>query len=208
LTTLFTFVGGPSGFFPSAGLLQATNGTFYGTTLEGGSDGEGTVFSLSSGLGPFVKTQPTSAKEGTTVGILGQGFSSSSVVQFGGVRATNIKLSESTFLEATVPAGALTGSVTVTTDGTTLASNQEFRVTPQLLSFNPPSGSVGTQVAITGTGLTQTSAVGFGNNTPAEFTVNSDTQITATVPTGAQTGPIGVVTKGGTAVSSATFTVN
>ena len=81
-------------------------------------------------------------------------------------------------------------------------------MTPQVLSFNPPSGSVGTQVTITGTGFTQTNGVGFGDNVPAQFTVNSDTQVTATVPAGAQTGPIGVVTKGGTAMSSATFTVN
>ena len=151
--------------------------------------------------GPFVKTQPTSAKEGATIGIFGQGFTRSSVVQFAGVQATNVKLSGTTFLFATVPAGALTGSVTVTTGGTTLTSNQQFRVKPQLLSFNPPSGSVGTQVTITGTGFTETNGVGFGDNVPAQFTVNSDTQVTATVPTGAKTGPIGVVTKGGTAIA-------
>jgi uncharacterized repeat protein (TIGR03803 family) len=213
-TTIYSFcqlANCADGLYPGGGMLQATNGTFYGTTdgsIYYGPPFYGNIFSLSTGLAPFAKTQPTSAKEGATIGILGQGFSSSSIVQFGGVQATSIKLSGSTFLEAIVPAGALTGSVTVTTDGATLTSNQQFRVTPKLLSFNPPSGSVGTQVTITGTGFTQTSAVGFGDNTPAEFTVNSDTQITATVPTGAQTGPIGVVTKGGTAVSSATFTVN
>jgi uncharacterized repeat protein (TIGR03803 family) len=207
LTTLFTF-GGLSGNSPSAGLLQATNGTFYGTTIAGGAGGQGTVFSLSNGLGPFVRTQPTSSKEGAVIGIFGQGFDSSSVVQFGGVQATSVKLSGSTFLEAIVPTGALTGPVTVTTGATTLTSNPQFSVTPQLLSFNPPSGAVGTQVTITGTGLTQTLGVGFGDNTPGEFTVNSDTQITATVPTGAATGPVGVVTKGGTAISSTTFTVN
>jgi uncharacterized repeat protein (TIGR03803 family) len=207
LTTLFTF-GDASGFYPTGGLLQATNGTFYGTTLEGGTGGEGTVFSLSNGLGPLVRTQPTSSKEGTMIGIFGEGFTRSSVVQFGGVQATSVKLSGSTFLTAIVPTGALTGPVTVTTGGTTLASNPEFRVTPQLLSFNPPSGPVGTQVTITGTGFTQTVGVGFGNNVPAQLTVNSDTEITATVPAGGETGPVGVVTKGGTAVSSATFTVN
>ncbi len=210
LTLLHSFCSGDclDGALSEAGLLQSTNGNFYGTTTVTGGGGKGTIFSLSTGLGPFVKTQPTSAKEGATIGIFGQGLASSSVVQFGGVQATNVKLSGSTFLFATVPAGALTGSVTVTTGGTTLTSNQQFRVKPQVLSFNPPNGPVGTQVTITGTGFTQTNGVGFGDNVPAQFTVNSDTQVTATVPVGAKTGPIGVVTKGGTAISSATFTVN
>lgn len=207
LTTLFTF-GRDYGYQPEWGLLQATSGSFYGTNSTGGPDGHGTIFNLSVGLGPFVKTQPASAAEGTTIGIFGQGFNRSSVAQFDGVQATSVKLSGPSFLFATVPAGALTGSLTVTTDGTTLTSNQEFRVTPQLLSFNPPSGAVGTQVTITGTGFTQTTGVGFGDNVPAQFTVNSDTQVTASVPTGARTGLVGVATKGGTAVSSTTFTVN
>jgi uncharacterized repeat protein (TIGR03803 family) len=213
LTTLYSFctlANCADGEYPFSGLLQDTSGVFYGTTYGDFNGGPpyGTVFSLSTGLGPFVKTQPTSAKEGATVGIFGQGFTSTSVVQFGGVQSTNVKLSGTSFLFATVPTGALTGSVTVTTDGTTLTSNQPFRVKPQVLSFNPPSGTVGTQVTITGTGFTQTNGVGFGDNVPAEFTVNSDTQVTATVPAGAKTGPVGVVTQGGTAVSSATFTVN
>jgi len=208
LATLFTF-GGTNGYEPTGGLLQATSGFFYGTTFGGGSGGGyGTIFSLSTGLGPFVQTEPTSAKEGATIGIFGQGFTSSSVVEFGGVQATSVKVPGTTFLTATVPVGALTGSVTVTTGGTTLTTNQEFHVTPQLLSFNPPSGPVGTQVTIAGAGFTQASGVGFGDTVPAEFTVNSDTEITATVPNGAQTGPIEVGTKGGTAISSATFTVN
>ena len=211
LTTLYTFCAQAAcadGYFPLAGMLQATNGTFYGTTSGGGSGGVGTIFSVSVGLGPFVKTQPSSAKESATIGIFGQGFTSSSVVQFGGVQATSVKLSGTTFLTATVPTGALTGSVTVTTSGTTLTSSQQFRVMPQILSFNLPNGSVGTQVTITGVGFTQTLGVGFGDNVPAQFTINSDTEVTATVPTGAKTGPIGLVTKGGTSFSSATFMVN
>ena len=185
LTTLFT-LGVGDGYEPTGGLLQATNGTFYGTTSGLEAPGDGTIFSLSTSLGPFVKTQPTSAKEGAKIGIFGQGFDNSSVVQFGGVPATNVKPSGSTFLFVTVPAGALTGSVTVTTNGTTLTSNQQFRVKPQLLSFNPPSGPVGTQVTITGVGFTQTNGVGFGDNVPAELTVNSDMEVTATVPAGAR----------------------
>jgi IPT/TIG domain-containing protein len=65
----------------------------------------------------------------------------------------------------------------MTTGATTLTSNQTFRVTPQLLSFNPPSGFVETQVTITGVDFTQTNGVGFGDNVPAAFTVNSGTQM-------------------------------
>lgn len=64
---------------------------------------------------------------------LRSGFTSFSVAQFGGVQATSVKLYGANLLEAKVPAGALTGSVTVTT-------NEEFRVTPQLLNFSAPSG--------------------------------------------------------------------
>ena len=95
----------------------------------------------------------------------------------------------------------------MTTPSGALSSNKVFRVTPQLLSFAPSSGPVGTQVTITGVSLTQTQGVGFGDRVPAQFTVNSDSQVTATVPSGAKTGKVGIETKGGTAISSGTFTV-
>ena len=60
LTTLYGFClqsGCADGAYPYAGLVQATDGDFYGTTFGGGASGYGTVFSLSVGLGPFVETQ-------------------------------------------------------------------------------------------------------------------------------------------------------
>jgi len=47
------------------GLVQGTDGNFFGATYEGGSSNNGTVFKLSMGLAPFVKTVPTSGKTGT-----------------------------------------------------------------------------------------------------------------------------------------------
>jgi uncharacterized repeat protein (TIGR03803 family) len=62
LTTLYSFAGKDGK--NARGLVQHTNGTFYGTTREGGVNSDGTVFSLSLGLGAFVRTLPISGKVG------------------------------------------------------------------------------------------------------------------------------------------------
>ena len=95
----------------------------------------------------------------------------------------------------------------VTTPKGTLTSNKTFRVTPRSKSFTPPCGKVGTVVTISGVSLTQTSKVGFGGVKATIFKVKSDTQVTATVPTGAKTGHITITTPGGAVTSSGIFTV-
>jgi len=198
---------GTKGLNPQSNLTLDTSGVFYGITFSGGPYGQGVFYSLNTELAPFASLVSTAGKEGAKLGILGQGFNNSTVVKFNGVQATTVMRTGTTFLSATVPAGALTGAVTVTTGRTALTSLQTFKVTPTIASFSPPSGPVGTPVTITGTGLMQTTAVTF-NGTSATFTVNSDTQVTATVPTGATTGRISIVTPGGTANSATSFTVN
>ncbi|HXI83957.1 MAG TPA: choice-of-anchor tandem repeat GloVer-containing protein [Verrucomicrobiae bacterium] len=48
-TNLYSFVGSPNdGQEPAAGLVQGSDGSFYGTTLKGGAAGSGTVFRISS----------------------------------------------------------------------------------------------------------------------------------------------------------------
>jgi uncharacterized repeat protein (TIGR03803 family) len=64
--------------------MEATDGNLYGTTADGGANGEGTVFSLSVGLGPFVETEPTAAKVGATVNILGTNLTGATSVSFNG----------------------------------------------------------------------------------------------------------------------------
>jgi uncharacterized repeat protein (TIGR03803 family) len=47
LTTLWSFTGGSDGALPYAGLVQGSDGNFYGTTTSGGTSGAGTVFWVS-----------------------------------------------------------------------------------------------------------------------------------------------------------------
>jgi hypothetical protein len=77
---------------------------------------------------------------------------------------------------------------------------------PQVSGFTPTSGAEGTAVTITGGNFTGATGVKFGG-VSASFTENSDTQITATVPSGAVSSAIEVVTPAGGAASSAQFDV-
>jgi uncharacterized repeat protein (TIGR03803 family) len=128
LVTLHRFVE-TDGADPEGALVQATNGTFYGVSEEGGTSDLGTLFSLSTGLGPFVTFVRAAGKVGQTGGILGQGFTGTTSVSLNGTPATFTVLSD-TFIKATVPAGATTGFVTVTTPTGTLTSDVPFHVIP------------------------------------------------------------------------------
>jgi len=130
LTTLYSFCSASDcadGSAPQGGLVQHTNGTFYGTTYYGGTDGIGTVFSLSVGLGPFVEALPTSGKVGAAIKILGTKLTGATSVTFNGTAAT-FKVVSSSEITTTVPTGATTGTVKVVTPGGTLSSNVAFRI--------------------------------------------------------------------------------
>jgi uncharacterized repeat protein (TIGR03803 family) len=114
------------GASPDAPLLQDTNGKLYGTTL-GGNGQYGTVFRLSLGLGAFVKALPASGKVGAEVKIMGTDLAGATNVTFNGIAASFTVVSASEIL-TTVPIGATTGHVQVTTPSGTLSSNVPFRV--------------------------------------------------------------------------------
>ena len=132
LTTLYNFCsqsGCTDGQYPAGGLVQDTNGNLYGMTADGGANGDGTVFSLSVGLEPFVETKPTAAKVGATVNILGTNLTGATSVNFNGKAATFTVVSSSE-ITTTVPAGAATGDLQVATPSGTLLSNVSFQVLP------------------------------------------------------------------------------
>lgn len=107
--------------------MQATNGTFYGGTQGGGANNNGTVFRFALHFAPFVETLPAAGKRGATVVLLGNHLTSTTNVTFNGTAATFTVVSD-TEITTTVPAGATSGTVAVTTASGTLKSNIAFRV--------------------------------------------------------------------------------
>lgn len=129
LKTIYTFcqqVNCNDGTTPSE-FFQATNGTLYGTASGGGLTAAGTIYALTPALAAFVQPVPFIGAVGTNVTILGSSLSSTSGVFFNGAPA-GFSIVSNTEVNTTVPTGATSGKITVTTSGGTLTSNVAFEV--------------------------------------------------------------------------------
>ena len=150
LTTLYNFCSQPNcadGSYPIAGLIQATNGKLYGTTLAGGANfvpgygSAGTVFSLDVGLGPLLPSEVATKASGLAYSRVSQTFN-------GTVTITNISNSaisgplQIVFMGLTAgvtlanATGSLSGAPYLTTAAASLAPGQSATVSVQ---FNNPS---------------------------------------------------------------------
>ncbi len=116
-----------SGIYPEGTPMQHTSGKLYGTAEGGGTYNNGVIWEYDPGLSPFVTFLNVYGQVGANVFILGEYFAPGSVVSFNGVPAQNPVI-HSTYIQATVPAGATTGYITVTTSKGTLKSNKTFVV--------------------------------------------------------------------------------
>ena len=101
-----------------------------------------------------------------------------------------------------------TGCSLTGTAGSSTAPFTRFGIQPKITSFTPTSvcASSNQTVTITGKYFTGTSSVFIGGTAASSFTVNSDTQITATIGAGT-TGVISVTTPSGSGTSTSSITV-
>jgi len=245
LTTLYSFCsqnGCPDGYNPW-GLVQATNGDFYGTTLDGGANcvqhtpfGCGTVFKITPS-GTLTTLVRFCSESGCTNGGLpyaglvqatdGNLYGTTGDYGGRGAGGTIFRITPSGTLttlyrfcsqvgcpDGQQPVAALLQGTNGDFYGTAGRSGAYgygtvFSLSVGLGPFVEPqttSGSVGATVKILGTDLTGATSVSF-NGTAAVFKVVSSSLIITTVPTGASSGTVQVVTPGGTLSSNVAFRV-
>jgi uncharacterized repeat protein (TIGR03803 family) len=227
LTTLHEF-DSTDGSNPAVGLVQASNGNLYGTTVLGGSTGYGTLFEITpsgtltmlynfnSGQGtPGGGNQLIQATDGNLYGTSYGGGANDygSIFEFTPTGTLTILHS----FDSTDGANLFAALIQATNGsfyGTTSSGGANGLGTVFSLSIGlgpfvetrPGSGKVGAKVGILGNNLTGATSVTF-NGTAAVFKVVSNTFITTTVPTGATTGTLKVVTPSGALSSNVPFRV-
>jgi len=189
----------------------ATDGPI-GVTTPGGVAFSPTDFDVTPPPAPSITTfTPTSGQIGTNVTISGSNFTGATQVTFNGTTASGFIVASDTQIRVAVPSGATDGPIGVTTPGGVALSSTDFDVTPppvpSIASFNPGSGPVGTTVTVIGANLTGATEVSFNGTVASNFTVASDSEVRAVVPTGATDGLISVTTPGGNATSATAFDV-
>lgn len=182
LTTLYTFCaqrGCTDGWQPLSGVIQATDGNFYGITQRGGTSDAGTIYRIAP-----------SGTLTTLHSFCSEAECADGATPLGGlIQATDGNLY-----------GA-TGEI-MTKDYTQYATI--FRLSLGLSPFVktlPTSARVGASVKIYGTDLSGVIGVSF-NGLAAAFTVVSKSEVSATVPEGATSGTVSVITSSGTLTSN------
>lgn len=175
-------------------------------TGPGGTSAAGTTYTYTAAPTPTITTltpSSGSALGGNTVTITGSNFGSATAVTFAGTPATSFTVLSPTQVNAVAPAGtAGNAAVVVTTPAAASADfNYVYVVAPAPATVSPTAGVIAgnDSITITGTGLTGTTSVNFGNTPASSFTVVSDTELDAVTPAHlAGTVPINIATPGGT----------
>jgi uncharacterized repeat protein (TIGR03803 family) len=233
----YSFPCSPGGNGPAGPLIEASDGNYYGVTDKGGKGsggGYGTIFKMApngvistiynfensavhGGPGPVGLTQGTDGNfYGTTVA--GGSYGGGSLFQFNPATKVYTQLysfpirGELGAEPYAPPTQHTNGKFYGTTEfGGAIGYGSLYSLDMGLgpfVTFVIAAGREGGSAEILGQGLIGTTSVTF-NGTPAtNFTVLSDTYMTAVVPSGATSGPVLVTTPSGTLTSNKSFRIS
>ncbi len=150
---------------------------------------------------------PFGGPAGTSVVINGANFVGATAVRFAG-KPAQFTVTAATQMQATVPAGATNGPITVVTARGTGQSSDDFLASsgPIITEFNPSFGPPGSLVTVTGINLDSVTAAKI-NGVNAGFNRTAPTQLSITVPGNASSGPISLTSPAGTATTPIPFLV-
>jgi hypothetical protein len=179
----------------------ASSGPLTVTTKDGSYTTD-TIFRLPPTITGF---QPTSALPGSSIFISGVDLTNATEVTFNGVLATYRVVNNEQII-ATVPTGASSGNISITTPAGAITSTSLFMIPPVITTFSPASGAIGTTVTLVGFFPDTATNVLF-NGVAGTITLAGTSQIQATVPTNATTGPITVQALGGSDQSLESFII-
>jgi uncharacterized repeat protein (TIGR03803 family) len=228
----YSFPCGSGGSFPIGPLVQASDGNFYSTTQDGGSNGEGVIYQVTPDLavtvlhsfgttfgdGTFPGAGLLLATDGNYYGSTSDGgahgdgtlFNTATTGTYSSLYSFNntSNLTQTSPLAPPVQAtnGILYGVTEfggTSNNGTVYSLNMGLAPFVNMALFTAKQGNT---VTIFGTHLKGATSVTF-NGVAANFKVVSDTYLTATVPAGATSGPIQVVTPAGALLSRKTFVI-
>jgi uncharacterized repeat protein (TIGR03803 family) len=219
-----------SGGAPIAKLVEATDGNLYGTTAGGGTHGRGTVFRLNPSTGAVTTLYSFDAQSGSGgASALAQGSDGDlyGTTENGGAHNVGSLFQLTlggaytrlySFYGKIIPGAGQAGLLQhtggmfygTTDQGGTFEAGTIYSLNMGLgpfVTFIRASGRIGQTAQILGRGLTGTTSVTFNGVPATNFTVVSDTYMTAVVPTGATTGKIVVTTPTGTLTSNVRFRI-
>jgi uncharacterized repeat protein (TIGR03803 family) len=182
LKVIHNFEGTGGGFYPCTGLIQASDGNFYGTTHNGGPVDAGTIYRITP-QGQYTVLHRFDGTDG---------------------KFPMVTLTQNT--NGILYGDTRQGGTVSTCNGNCGTFYSLDMGLPPFVSLAPPAGRVGRKIEFLGKGFTGTTAVSF-NGAAANFDVVSDTFLTAVVPSGATTGFVTVTTPSGTLQSNRAFRV-
>jgi hypothetical protein len=175
---------------------------------EGAPAASAPTEAVPSDLFVFTGFTPTSGITGSTVAIEGSNLAAVTEVDFGALPASFEAVS-STLIQAVVPNGAGKAKVSLIGPAGTQTSKARYTPTLSITSFKPTSGAPGGKaVTIKGVGFNGKSVVSFDGHSAATTFVSAK-KLTATVPAGAQAGPVSVLNTAapaGTVYSAGSYT--